>query len=124
MGDPRAQVPVTSTREATTQVSVRDGETVVIGGLINERVVKIHHSVPFLGDLPLLGKMFQFNDETHDKTDLLIFITAHILNETKALAFTQAAVQHSGHADLFPEAVQPERQKRLKLTPRGKQPLL
>ncbi len=123
VGDPRAQVPVTTTRDATTQVSLRDGDTVVIGGLINDKVVKIHHSVPLLGDLPLLGRMFQFNDETHEKTDLLIFITAHILTDDKARALTQVAVQESGRPAAFSEAVLPQRQKRLKLQPRGKQAL-
>jgi len=120
VGDPRAQVPVTSTREADTQVSIRDGETVVIGGLIDEKEVRIKRSVPFFGDVPLLGNLFRYHDTTREKTDLLIFITAHVLNDEKRLAMTQQAVLDAERNELFeePELVREEKTLKLAVRPR------
>lgn len=120
VGDPRAQVPVTSTREAHTQVSVGDGQTVVIGGLIDEKDVKIKRSVPFFGDIPLFGNLFRYHDTTREKTDLLIFITAHILTPEKQLAMTQVAVVDSKREELFDEPARVPQEKTLKLDVRGK----
>ncbi|MBN2097321.1 MAG: secretin and TonB N-terminal domain-containing protein [Candidatus Omnitrophica bacterium] len=74
------QAPVFSTREATTQVMVKDGETIVIGGLIKEEAVDYVKKIPILGDLPLLKHLFSKTNKTVDTTDLIIFVTVKLLN--------------------------------------------
>ncbi len=74
------QAPVFSTREATTQVMVEDGMTIVIGGLIKETTVDYVKKIPLLGDLPLLKYLFSKSEQTVDTTDLMIFVTVRLLN--------------------------------------------
>jgi general secretion pathway protein D len=71
--------PVFSTRKVTTSVSVYDGQTVVIGGLMREDVQKTEDKVPILGDIPLVGRAFRTNTEQHTKKNLVIFVTARII---------------------------------------------
>jgi len=68
-----------SVRTAKTQVMIKDGETIAIGGLLKEQTVKIRHKVPFLGDIPLLGHMFRYSEDTIDTRDLLIFVTVKLV---------------------------------------------
>lgn len=72
--------PVFSTREVTTQVSVYDGQTVVLGGLMREDVQKVEDKVPILGDIPLAGRLFRTSSDQHIKRNLLIFVTAGLLD--------------------------------------------
>jgi len=72
-------LPRLSTEEAKTSVMIKDGETLVIGGLIKDQVTDIKKKTPILGDIPLLGLMFQKTEQTVVKTDLLIFLTPHII---------------------------------------------
>jgi type IV pilus assembly protein PilQ len=72
-------IPAILTREAGTQVMVKDGETVVIGGLLQETETKDKSSVPLLSDIPLLGKVFQNKADVHDTEELLIFITPKVI---------------------------------------------
>ena len=71
--------PVFSTRKVTTSVSVYDGQTVVLGGLMREDVQKSEDKVPILGDIPLIGRAFRTNVEQHNKKNLVMFVTAHIV---------------------------------------------
>lgn len=71
--------PVTSTRSASTQVVMRSGETLMIGGLIKTVEGETVRKVPFLGDLPLLGALFKHRTTTKQKVDLMIFVTPHLL---------------------------------------------
>jgi general secretion pathway protein D len=71
--------PVFSTRKVTTSVSVYDGQTVVIGGLMREDVQKTEDKVPIIGDIPLVGRAFRTNAEQHTKKNLVIFVTAKII---------------------------------------------
>ncbi|MDI6756863.1 MAG: type IV pilus secretin PilQ, partial [Endomicrobiia bacterium] len=73
--------PVLGTREAETTIMVRDGETVVIGGLIREEDKKIATQVPLLGDIPILGQLFRRNYDTKERSELLVFITPQILSD-------------------------------------------
>src|SRR5438132_7636484 len=68
--------PVFSTRKVTTSVSVYDGQTVVLGGLMREDVQKTEDKVPIIGDIPLVGRAFRTNVEQHIKKNLVIFVTA------------------------------------------------
>ena len=71
--------PVFSTRKVTTSVSVYDGQTVVLGGLMREDVQKTEDKVPILGDIPLVGRAFRTNVEQHNKKNLIMFVTARIV---------------------------------------------
>lgn len=77
---PDIRAPRFSTREAISQVRIRDGQTIVIGGLIKETVVDSKTKVPILGDIPLLNGLFSSKNKTVQKTDLLFFMTVSILN--------------------------------------------
>jgi len=74
--------PVFSTREATSQVMLRDGETIMLGGLIKKTVSDKVNKIPFLGDIPLIGKtFFTKTEKAVDRTELIIFLTVHLLKE-------------------------------------------
>ena len=72
--------PVFSVREIETQVSVYDGQTVVMGGLMREDVQKVEDKVPIFGDIPLAGRLFRSSVEKHIKRNLIMFVTASIMD--------------------------------------------
>ncbi|MGZ0656664.1 type II secretory pathway, component PulD [Coraliomargarita sp. W4R72] len=72
--------PIFSTREMSTEVTVYDGATVVMGGLTRDEVKSVNDSVPVLGDIPGLGRLFRSEGETRQKRNLLIFVTANLVS--------------------------------------------
>jgi general secretion pathway protein D len=78
--------PITSKRSASTTVVVKDRETMVIGGLIRDNVTKSTMKVPFFGDIPVLGWLFKFKTTKVEKTNLMIFITPHIIKTAEESA--------------------------------------
>lgn len=72
--------PVFSIREVNTFVTVWDGQTVALGGLIREDVQKVQDKVPFLGDIPLAGRLFRSDADQKIKKNLVIFVTPRILD--------------------------------------------
>ena len=76
----KIEQPVFSTRKVTTAVTVWDGQTVAMGGLIREDVQDVEDKVPLLGDIPLLGRLFQSKAEDHYKRNLMIFVTANLID--------------------------------------------
>lgn len=72
--------PVFSVRRVTTNVSIWDGQTVAMGGLIREDVQKVNDKVPILGDIPLAGRLFRSNVDQKIKKNLIIFVTARLLD--------------------------------------------
>ena len=73
------RAPITSKRAVHTTVTVRDGETVVIGGMIKDNTSVTTSKVWLLGDLPLIGAAFRHKHREKKQTDLMIFITPHIV---------------------------------------------
>lgn len=71
--------PVFSARKVTTSVSVWDGQTVVLGGLMREDVQKVEDRTPIVGDIPLVGRLFRTNVDQHIKRNLVIFVTARLV---------------------------------------------
>ena len=69
------------TQQADNQILVNDGETAVIGGLTVTEVTVTKSGIPFLVDLPILGKLFGFSSEQESRRDLLILITPHIIDD-------------------------------------------
>jgi general secretion pathway protein D len=71
--------PVIGTRQASSFVTVADGKMVVLGGLQKNKVTKVHNKVFLLGDIPLLGRLFQPKEDKLERTELLIFIRPVLL---------------------------------------------
>jgi len=78
----RIEMPVFSTRRVSTGITIYDGHTVAIGGLMREDVQTVQDSVPVLGDLPFIGRLFQSNSENRIKSNLIVFVTAQIIDAT------------------------------------------
>lgn len=76
----RIPQPVFTTRKVNTSVTVWDGQTVAMGGLMREDVQNVADKVPLLGDLPLIGRLFQTKAEDHFKRNLMVFVTAKLLD--------------------------------------------
>ncbi len=72
--------PIFSTREVRTEVTIYDGATVVIGGLVREEIKEFQDKVPVLGDIPLVGRLFRSEGETAQKRNLMIFVTANLVS--------------------------------------------
>ena len=72
--------PLFQTRTLTTSVVIWDGQTVVLGGLVKEQSEKIDDKVPFLGDIPFLGRLFRSKVTSRSKQNLLIFVTANLID--------------------------------------------
>jgi type II secretory pathway component GspD/PulD (secretin) len=85
---------VFATRSASTRVAVLDGQTIVIGGLIEDQMSETVRKVPILGDIPIAGQLFRRTIKDKSKTELLIFLTPHVAKEPIDLtAISQA--EHS-----------------------------
>jgi general secretion pathway protein D len=93
--------PVFSTRKVTTSVSVYDGQTVVLGGLMREDVQKVEDKTPIIGDIPLIGRAFRTNVDQHVKKNLVIFVTARVITPS-GLAFNNEEEEEEG---LLPPAL-------------------
>jgi general secretion pathway protein D len=72
--------PVFSSRKVTTSVTIWDGQTVAMGGLIREDVQNVEDKIPVLGDIPLLGRLFKTKAEDHFKRNLMVFVTAKVID--------------------------------------------
>ncbi len=72
--------PVFASRNVTTSIVVWDGQTVVMGGLIREDLVKVDDKIPLLGDIPIIGRLFRNKGEYSRKLNLLIFVTARLVD--------------------------------------------
>ncbi|MBR5694556.1 MAG: type II secretion system protein GspD [Fibrobacter sp.] len=70
--------PTLNKRYVKSSVRLRDGETIVLGGMVKESVNDVHRQVPFLGSIPILGWLFKNVEQVHSKSQLLIFVTPHI----------------------------------------------
>ena len=78
-------VPSIDTREIVTQVLVNDGQTVVLGGILETERRDAEVKVPYLGDIPVVGRLFKQTTNTDNKDELLIFVTPRILREGSSL---------------------------------------
>ncbi len=74
-------VPSINTREIATQVLVNDGQTIVLGGILETTEREDDNKVPYLGDIPVLGHLFKQTSHKDNKDELMIFITPKIVRE-------------------------------------------
>ena len=74
------QNPIFQNQEIETTVIVRDGENVVLGGLIQESNDRLNSGVPFLNQVPVLGKLFSYQQDNNERTELFIVLRPEIIN--------------------------------------------
>jgi general secretion pathway protein D len=108
----KLNLPVFATRSSETKVAVRDGQTIVIGGLIQDEIRDTIKKVPLLGDIPIAGHLFKRTEKSKAKTELLIFLTPHVAPDALALTPISDAVRARSNlqsdqrsADLFREHI-------------------
>ncbi len=97
--------PVIDTRAAQTRVAIRDGQTIVIGGLMQDQKTSVVKKVPFLGDIPGLGALFRSTSVQKTKRELLIFLTPHVASRPEYLS-SMSRDEMRG-TQLTPQAVTP-----------------
>ena len=82
----QVSAPVIAKRSADSRVGIRNGQTIVIGGLMEDRKTSTINKVPILGDIPLIGYLFSRTQVSKTKTELLIFLTPHVAQEPDTLS--------------------------------------
>lgn len=92
--------PIFSSRNVTTSIVIWDGQTVVMGGLIREDRVKVRDKVPLLGDIPILGYLFRSEGERSQKRNLLIFVTARLVDPAGNVIHRAPTMPISGGAPI------------------------
>lgn len=81
IGGGAVTIPDEITNELVTNVIVRDGQTIVLGGLFREATETARRQVPFLGDVPIIGSAFRGNDDTTERNEIIFLITPNIVND-------------------------------------------
>lgn len=107
---PGVSIPVIDRRSADTVVVTPTDATIVIGGLISTQATRTESKVPLLGDIPLIGNAFKRTIKNDEKTELLIFLTPHVVNDPKELS--GLATQERAKLDLTPKTFQQEDMKK------------
>jgi type II secretory pathway component GspD/PulD (secretin) len=82
--------PISSKTSTKTQVIIRDGETIVIGGLIQKKKTKIKSKIPFLSDIPVVKFFFSQEEVAEKKTELSVLITPHIIDDSSEINYSKA----------------------------------
>lgn len=83
------KMPATAKSSAETMVNIPSGMTMVIGGLLNSDDTKNISKIPLLGDIPFLGELFKYHNDTKQKSEIMILITPRVVNETTPVAMSQ-----------------------------------
>jgi pilus assembly protein CpaC len=73
------EVPAIDTRKVRTEIELNDGQSFAIGGLLDNRDTETYQKIPFLGDIPILGKFFQSMTKTRTNTELIVIVTPEIV---------------------------------------------
>ena len=110
---------VTNKREVQTTVLIKNDSLLVLGGLISDNVKDNVQKVPALGDIPLVGNLFRYRSNDHQKQDLMVFLHPRILSD----AATEASVSEEKYNYIRTEQIQ-MREDPQAITPRGDQPML
>ncbi len=78
------EVPGITTRKVNTEVELKDGQTFIIGGLLDKTITDTFEKIPFLGDIPILGKLFQSESKSRNNTELIVLVTPEIVSPLPA----------------------------------------
>lgn len=101
-------LPPINTREAETTIRLDDGETFAIGGLIQDDIVESVSKVPLLGDIPIFGHIFKSKSTQNLKTELIIFITPHIVKEDQIVETIQENLKNR---EIISESIEQREEK-------------
>jgi len=93
--DPETGIPRLSTRRAKATVRARDGETIVIGGLLKRQSETVRRKIPILGDIPIIGELFRSRRTTTTDSELMFFVTPRIIDPDAVATITTAAPEDS-----------------------------
>lgn len=100
VGDPNSNsgvaAPIIDSRQLMSEVRLKNGESVLIGGLRNEQHTTVRKKVPVLGDLPAIGSFFRKKSETTSNTELIVSITPHIITDAATSANNGSYIDMSG----------------------------
>lgn len=111
------QIPIVSTSETETTVMVKDGVTIIIGGLRKDQKIKTVKKIPFFGDIPLLGMLFRSTSDDLTKTELVILLTPHITSGESSytdlfeIKPKEGAVVRMNNGDVVTEKISSRRQE-------------
>jgi type IV pilus assembly protein PilQ len=94
------QIPSIDTRQITTQVTVNDGQTVILGGIYEVTSREDLSKVPLFGDIPFVGNLFKNTSKSNDKVELLIFITPHVITDEDLDAINKPEQENVTELDL------------------------
>ncbi len=100
-GEELLRSPILSTRSIDTHVTVSDGETLVLGGVVEDLVGTTKRKVPILGDIPFIGRFFQSRSEQSEKKSLLIFVTPRLINPDGKLRYPDVRTANKGVVKFF-----------------------
>ena len=98
-----AKVPIIATKQAEASVMIKDGRTLVIGGLIKDKMIDERKKLPILGDIPILSLLFSKKVKTIEKRELIIFITPRIIRD---VTYAEARAQTLSKSQAVPQATQ------------------
>jgi pilus assembly protein CpaC len=100
-----SQNPVLGTRQLETMVQLYDGQTLALGGLLQDNMREVVSKIPYLGDIPILGTLFRSTNYIQDKTDLLIAVTPHLIKpgQEGTIKFPGADIQIPNRYEFYLE---------------------
>ncbi len=109
LGQITYQIPTTTKREIDTTITVENGKTVILGGLISKKTIQTMEGIPLISKIPVVGRLFRYNSDEFNKTNLFVFITPFIIESPNQLAKITEELQK-----LSSELVRKAEQKRKK----------
>ena len=110
-------MPIFSVRKVNTSVTIFDGATVIIGGLTREEVKTVNDKIPVLGNIPLIGRLFQSSAESYSKRNLLIFVSASIVS--RGGSPVREVIQNISPQSIFKDPVIMTPTGTIRRTPKG-----
>ncbi len=97
VGSQSVQIPITTDRVLNSEVVVKSGQTVILGGLVSRNTINNISGVPVLDKIPYLGNLFKYQSKENKKTDLFIFVTPYIIKNAKELEDITKANENIAH---------------------------
>jgi type IV pilus assembly protein PilQ len=95
--------PNVSTRSITTTVRLNDGETLVLGGLVKNQETTFNYKIPILGNIPIIGVLFKHSGKTRTKSNLVVFITPHVVTDNQHIDLEREIEKYDLHDKNFIE---------------------
>jgi pilus assembly protein CpaC len=100
-GDSTYNIPAFKTRRARTTVELADGQSFVLGGLLNNEERELLRKIPYIGDIPILGSLFRYTETERNKTELLIIATVNLVKPISSEDIQLPTFQRTSNLDRF-----------------------